>query len=155
MSLVHLANLCAHIKNCNNVRVAITSIPYSRMHLQAVLGLYKQGFISGIKKGSIDGPDEEPTDVTPDNISSRRLWIDFKYRNNQSVIRDISLISKPSKPVHLSTEDVKALASGLQVRKITPLQPAEAIFIGSRHDIYEIHEAAQRNLEGLALFRVK
>ncbi|EGW33407.1 uncharacterized protein SPAPADRAFT_55289 [Spathaspora passalidarum NRRL Y-27907] len=155
MSLVHLANLCAHLKNCNNVRVATTSIPYTRMHLQTVLGLHKQGFISGIKRGSLNGPDVEPTEVTPDNISSRRLWIDLKYRNNRSVIRDIQLISKPGKRVNLSQEDVKALASGLPVRKITPLQPAEAIFIKADNEIYEVHEAAQRNLSGQALFRVK
>ncbi|KAK6455822.1 ribosomal protein S8 [Scheffersomyces xylosifermentans] len=155
MSLVHLANLCAHLKNCTNVNIASTSVPFTRLHLQVAVGLYKEGFISSLQKGSTEGPDLKAVDVTPDNISTRRLWLGLKYRNNQPVIRDISLISKPGRKVNLTNEEVKALASGLAVRFIKPLQPAECIFIKSKEEVFEIQEAAKRNLEGLALYRVK
>lgn len=156
MSLVHLANLCAHIKNCNNINVAITSVPFTRLHLQVAQGLYKEGFISAMQKGSTTGPDLKEVEVTPDNISSRRLWLELKYRNNFPVIRDISLISKPSRKVNLTLEEVKALSSGLPVRFIKPLQPAECIFLKTQdNEVMEIQEAAKRNLSGLALYRVK
>lgn len=156
MSLVHLANFCAHIKNCKNVNIAMTSVPFSRMHLQVAQGLYKEGFIASMQKGSTSGPDLKPVEVTPDNISTRRLWLELKYRNNQSVIRDISLISKPGRKVNLTLEEVKALSSGLPVRFIKPLQPAECIFLKTEDkEIIEIQEAAKRNLSGLALYRVK
>ncbi|EMG50626.1 MRPS8 37S ribosomal protein S8 [Candida maltosa Xu316] len=153
-SLVQLSRYCAHIKNVLNVTLAKTSVPYNRTNLQVSMALYKQGFISGIQRGSTDGPDIEPVEATPDNITSRRLWIDLKYRNNQSVIRDFGLISKPSKKVDLTVEEVKALASGLKVRTIPALQPAECIFIEHEKDVIEIQEAAKMGVSGQALFRV-
>ncbi|KAK6461820.1 ribosomal protein S8 [Scheffersomyces coipomensis] len=157
MSFVHLANFCAHIKNCTNVNISSTSVPFTRLHLQIASGLYKEGFISSIQRGSTTGPDVTPVDVTPDNISTRRLWLGLKYRNNQPVIRDISLVSKPGRKVNLTKEEVKALASGLAVRFIKPLQPAECIFIKNEKEkeVIEIQEAAKRNLDGVALYRVK
>lgn len=156
MSYVHLAHLCSHIKNCTNVRAATTSIPFSRLHLQIALGLYREGFISSVQKGSTSGPDQYPVDVTPDNIATRRLWLGLKYRNNQSVIRNFSLILKPSRKVNLTATEVKALASGLAVRFIKPLQPAESIFIKTGDkQILEIQEAAKKNLKGTALCRIK
>lgn len=155
MSLVHLANFASHLKNCTNVHLATTSVPFSRMHLQVALGLYKEGFISSVKKGSVSGPESQPVDVTPDNISTRRLWLGLKYRNNQSVIRDFSLISKPGRKVNLTTTEVKALASGLPVRFIKPLQPAESIFIKHGSEILEIQEAAKRDIKGMVLCRIK
>lgn len=156
MSFVHLAHLCSHLKNSTNVQAATTSIPFSRLHLQIALGLYREGFISSVQRGSTSGPDLQPVDVTPDNISTRRLWLGLKYRNNQSVIRDISLISKPSRKVNLTATEMKALASGLAVRFIKPLQPAESIFIRTKNkEIIEIQEAAKKNLAGTALCRIK
>lgn len=156
MSLVHLANLCAHIKNCTNVHIGTTSIPFSRLHLQVALGLYKEGFISSVQKGSTSGPDQVAVEVTPDNIATRRLWLGLKYRNNQPVIRDFSLISKPGRKVNLTSTEVKALASGLPVRFIKPMQPAECVFLRTKNnDIVEIQEAAKRDLSGMALCRVK
>lgn len=156
MSLVHLANFCAHIKNCTNVNIASTSVPFSRLHLQISLGLYREGFISSVQKGSTSGPDQDPVEITPDNISTRRLWLGLKYRNNQPVIRDFSLILKPGRKVNLTSTEVKALASGMAVRFIKPLQPAEAIFMKtSQSEVVEIQEAAKRDLDGMVLCRVK
>lgn len=156
MSLVHLANLCCHLKNCANVHIALTSVPFSRLHLQVALGLYKEGFLSSIQKGSTAGPDQQPVEVTPDNIATRRLWLGLKYRNNKPVIRDFSLISKPGRKVNLTPTEVKALASGLPVRFIKALQPAECIFLKTKkNDVVEIQEAAKRNEAGMVLCRVK
>ena len=155
MSLVLLSKFCAHVKNCLNVTLSKTSVPYNRSNLQVAMALYQQGFISSIQRGSTVGPDLKPTEVTPDNINSRRLWIDLKYRNNQSVIRQLELISKPSKKIDLTTEEIKALASGLKVRSIPALQPAECIFIKHDKDILEVQEAAKKGISGQALFRVR
>lgn len=156
MSLVHLSNFCAHIKNCKNVNIAITSVPYFRLHIQIAFQLYKHGFLSTIQRGSTIGPDTKITEVTTQNISTRRLWLRLKYRENKPIIRDLSMISKPGRKVNLSIEEVKALASGLKVRFISPLQPAENIFIRTDdRSIYEIQDAARLNLPGMPLCRVK
>lgn len=156
MSLVNLANFCAHIKNCTNVHIGLTSVPFSRLHLQVALNLYREGFISALQKGSTAGPDESPVEVTPDNIATRRLWLNLKYKDNVPVIRDLSLVLKPGRKVNLTSTEVKGLASGLPVRFIKPLQPAECVFIKTRSgEVVEIQEAAKRDLSGLALCRVK
>lgn len=156
MSLVHLANFAAHVKNCTKVNLSATSVPFTRLHLQVALGLYKEGFISSVQKGSTSGPDLKPVDITPDNISTRRLWLGLKYRNNAPVIRDFSLVLKPGRKVNLTNTEVKALASGLPVRFIRPLQPAECMFVKTSDDeVIEIQEAAKRHLNGLILCRVK
>lgn len=156
MSLVHLSNLCAHLKNCSLVNISKTSIPFSRMHLQVALGLYKEGFLSSVQKGSTSGPDKVPVEVTPDNIATRRLWVDLKYRNNLPVIREISMILKPGRKVNMTVTEIKALASGLAVRFVLPLQPAEILFVRTLPtEIIEVQEAAKRGLAGMALCRVK
>ncbi|QBM89953.1 Ribosomal protein S8 [Metschnikowia aff. pulcherrima] len=156
MSLVHLSNLCAHIKNCTNVRLSTTSVPFSRLHLQVALGLYKEGFLSSIHKGSTSGPDQAPVEVTPDNISTRRLWLGLKYRKNMPVIRDMLMVLKPGRKVNMTSTEVKALASGLPVRFVKPLQPAEVMFLRTPDkEIVEIQEAAKKDLEGMVLCRVK
>lgn len=155
MSLVHLANFAAHVSNCTRVNVATTLVPFSRLHLQVALGLYREGFLESVHKGSTAGPDVTPVEITPDNVSTRRLWLGLKYRNNQSVIRDFSLILKPGRRVNLTATEVKALASGLPVRFIRPLQPAESIFVKHANEVVEIQEAAKRHLAAMVLCRVK
>lgn len=156
MSLVHLANFSAHLKNCTRLNIATTSVPFSRLHLQLSFLLYKEGFISSLQRGSTTGPDKTPVDVTPDNISSRRLWLGLKYRNNAPVIRDFSLISKPNRKVHFDPTEIKALASGIPVRIVHPLQPAECIFVKTEDgEILEVQEAAKRHLSGTVLCRIR
>ncbi|CAI5756634.1 unnamed protein product [Candida verbasci] len=155
-SLIQLANLTAHIRNCINITLSKTALNYNKTNLQALLSLYQQGFISNIQNGSNTGPDIINTPVTPLNISSRKLWIDLKYRNNSSVIRKISLISTPNRKYDLTSSEIKNLASGnKQVRRIEPLQPSECIFIENGGEFYEIQDAAKKGLDGRALFRVK
>ncbi|CAK9435647.1 uncharacterized protein LODBEIA_P03740 [Lodderomyces beijingensis] len=154
-SLVTLSHLLAHMKNCINITLAKTSVPYNRTNLQALLQLYNQGFVSGIQRGSTSGPDLVPTEATPENISTRRLWVDIKYRNNASVISGLSMVSKPSKKVELSVDDIRLLAAGLRVRRVDPIQPAECLFIENNGELFEVAEAAKRGLSGRALFRVK
>lgn len=155
MSLVHLSNFTAHLKNVTRLNLSTTSVPFSRLHLQLSFLLYKEGFLSSIHRGSVAGPDKSSVEVTPDNISSRRLWLGLKYRNNLPVIRDFSMISKPNRRVFFTPIEVKALASGLPVRVVHPLQPAECIFIKSGDEIVEIQEAAKRDLGGTVLCRIK
>ncbi|EGV63136.1 hypothetical protein PSN45_004597 [Yamadazyma tenuis] len=156
MSLVHLANFSAHIKNCTRLNISSTSVPFTRLHLQLSFLLYKEGFISSVQRGSNAGPDKTPAEVTPDNISSRRLWIGLKYRDNLSVIRNFSLVSKPNRKVHFTSTEIKALASGIPVGIVRPLQPAECMFIQTdESEILEVQEAAKKNLGGTVLCRVR
>lgn len=155
MSLVKLANTCAHLQNCSRVRTSLTSIPYTRLHLQFAYNLYRHGFLSSLQKGSTKGPDEIPVDVTPDNISTRRLWVGLKYRDTKSVLGSCRLVSKPNLRIHLTHNEMKKLCSGASVRLIKPLQPGELMLVRTKDSVIDINEAVLKKLDGEVLCRVK
>ena len=66
------------------------------------------------------------------------------------------MVLKPGRKVNMTSTEVKALASGLPVRFVKPLQPAEVMFLRTPDkEIVEIQEAAKKDLEGMVLCRVK
>lgn len=154
MSLVKVANTCAHLQNCTRLRISLTSIPYTKLQLQFAYNLYKQGFISSLQKGSTKGPDEKYIEVTPDNISTRRLWLTLKYRENKSVIRSCKLISKPSVRIFLENKDLRRLCMGTTVRHVQPLQPGELILVKVKDALLDINEAVQKKLSGELICRI-
>ncbi|CAL9731380.1 small ribosomal subunit protein uS8m [Monosporozyma unispora] len=154
MSLVTLAHTCAHLQNCTRVRLSLTSIPYSKLQLQFAYNLYKQGYISSLQKGSTVGPDKEYVEVTPDNISTRRLWLGLKYRENKPILNKCQLISKPSLRIILENNDLKKLCSGTMIRNVKPLQPGELILVRNNDTIMDINEAVQKKLGGEVLCRI-
>lgn len=155
MSLVKLANTCAHLQNCSRVRSTLTSIPYTKLQLQFAYNLYRHGFLSSLQKGSTKGPDDIPVEITPDNISTRRLWVGLKYRENKPVLSSCRLISKPNTRVYLSHNDMKKLCSGISVRLVKPLQPGELILVKTDSAVIDINEAVAKKLDGEVLCRVK
>jgi len=157
MSLVNLAHVAAHMQNATRARLATTSIPFTRLHLQVAVNLCKQGFITSVQRGSLNGPDVVPTEVTPDNIATRRLWLGLKYRGNDSVIKNFSLVSKPSCRIILNKEELKALAAGKKVRMIKPIQPSEVVLVKTYEtkEVLELSEAVNKGLSGEVLCRVK
>lgn len=155
MSLVHLANACAHLQNCSRARIGLTSIPYTKLHLNFAYNLYKHGFISNLQKGSTKGPDVQPVEVTPDNISTRRLWLGLKYRENKPVMTSCRLISKPNLRISLDVEDMKKLCSGTSVRLIKPLAPGELILVKSGNELMDINDAIAKKIGGEVLCRIR
>lgn len=155
MSLVNLAHVCSHIQNVTRVNKSLASIPYTRLHLQVALGLYKEGFISSIQRGSLTGPDSTFTPATFDNISTRRIWLGLKYHNTKPVISKMSLISKPNRRISLDANQIKKLLSGTSVRHVPTLQLGEAVFVKTTTgEVMEIQEASRRELGGELLLRV-
>ena len=57
MSLVNLAHVCSHLQNASQVRLGLTSIPSSNLHLAISLALQKQGFLSTVIRGGPSAPD--------------------------------------------------------------------------------------------------
>lgn len=157
MSLVNLANVAAHLQNATRVNLATTSIPFSRLHLEVAFHLYKQGFITSVQKGSTLGPDQVPTEVTPDNIASRRIWLGLKYRGTESVIRKFSLVSKPSRKIFLNKEELKSLAAGKKIRLIKPIQPGELMLVRDdlKKTVLELSEAVNEGVSGEVLCRIR
>lgn len=157
MSLTRLAQVGAHLQNATRMHMSKTSIPFSRLNLNVCHQLYRQGFLSSLENGNYNGPDTEPVDITPDNISTRRIWLGLKYRDNKSVLSQFHLISKPSRRLVFSNEQLKELTKGQVVRYVKPLQADELILVKADKtgEVVELVEAAQRRLSGELLCRVK
>lgn len=156
MPLLHASNLCAHLQNVARVGRPLTSIPHNKLNLQIALGLYREGFLSGVQRGDIYGPDAVYTETTPENVASRRLWLELKYRKNQPVLKNLKLVSKPSRRMVLSTEELRQLQLGNKVKFINPPKIGEAILIktsGKESEIIDLNEACRRFLGGEVVLR--
>lgn len=159
MSLVKLANVCAHLQNCTRVSLPLAQVPFTRLHIQLSLGLYKAGFLKSVQKGSVAGPDLVPQQITPDNIATRRLWLGLKYKDSKSVLSRISLVSKPNRKAILTKEEIRSLSQGKKVQMIHPLQPGEVMFVrvsvtkDAPPEVIDLQEASDRHLGGEVLCR--
>lgn len=135
MSLIKLGDLCAHMQNVTRTKNAITKIPYTKLNLVITYKLLMNGFISSIQKGSVLGPDvDKSVPVTPDNISTRRLWIGLKYRNNESSLTKMSLLSKPSLPIRLTLPLLEKFAkndlqSDSRLSGLESIKPGEMVLV--------------------------
>lgn len=125
------------------------------MNLSIALGLYRQGFLSSVQRGSLNGPDEIYTPTTPSNVSSRRIWLGLKYRDASPVLSNMHVISKPSRKVWMSVPELQAMVEGRKGREmIKGLVPGEICFIGTDRGVMEIRDAIKRKIGGEVLVRV-
>lgn len=119
------------------------------------LGLYREGFISSIQRGSLTGPDKEYTPTTFDNVSTRRLWLGLKYHNTKSVISTMRLVSHPNRRVFVEPQQVVELLGGKSLRQVKPPQLGEVMFLRTKEgEVLELQEAAQKHVGGEILCRV-
>ncbi|OAL06208.1 40S ribosomal protein S8 [Phaeosphaeriaceae sp. SRC1lsM3a] len=91
----------------------------------------------------------------PENAARRRLWLGLKYWQNEPVLKHMQLISKPTRRIWLTSED---LAKIIRTRASSYVQglthPGECMFITTDRGILEARECVERRLGGMALFRV-
>ncbi|BFZ63098.1 hypothetical protein YB2330_004216 [Saitoella coloradoensis] len=154
MSLVRLANICAHLQNVSTARLKQTCIPQTRAYLEVCLALQRHGFISSITRGTVTAPDNIYTPTTKQNISGRRLWLGMKYRDNEKVLSKMTLISKPSKRIMVTVRDLKDLIEGKKAGDITPLNVGEVLLVQTSLGVMDALEAVEKGVGGLALCRV-
>ncbi|KAI8444244.1 ribosomal protein S8 [Phakopsora pachyrhizi] len=94
-------NLCSHLQNTSQRRLRQVMVPSSSLNLSILSVLLEHGFISNLTRGTVEGPDPKGFKDPELPIARRRLWVELKYRDEQPVLRKISLVSKPSVRVHM------------------------------------------------------
>ncbi|KAK3216983.1 hypothetical protein GRF29_1g1577030 [Pseudopithomyces chartarum] len=201
MSLVNLAHVCSHLQNASKARLGLTSIPVSKLHVNLMLGLQREGFISSLTLGgttppqpfilqdTMDPEDREkmarklaeqpwaayPVNETPktpsgtllggkeilhdvkvpQNPARRRLWLGLKYWNNEPVLRNMKLVSKPTRRIWLTSEDLGKITRTRESAYVKGLtHPGECMFLTTDRGILEARECVERKLGGMALCRV-
>lgn len=168
MSLVNLSHVCSHLSNASKARLGLTSIPNSNLHLRLSLALQSTGFISTVVRGGPTPPpphlllshpaanDEvqgvEP--VTQSNVASRRLWLGLKYWQSEPVLSKISMISKPTRRIHMDIEGLRDIVRGKKSGYVDGLRsPGECLFLSTDRGVLEARECVEKKLGGLILCR--
>ena len=154
MSMTGLAHLCSHLQNATKAKLGITHVPMTRMNLNILMCLQREGFISSVTRGSFAGPDKTYTPTTNQNVASRRLWVELKYYDNEPVLSKMSSISKPKQRLWRGVEDLKPLAKGEWWKYVHGLKPGEAIILSTDRGYFELREAIEKKTGGQLLCRV-
>ncbi|KAF9580972.1 hypothetical protein BGW38_002182 [Lunasporangiospora selenospora] len=146
-------DLCARVQNGFRARLPRIAVPDTKMNLAIANVLYREGFIAGVARGDHVEPDAEYVPTTPDNVATRRLWLDLKYNNDEPVLKRMSAVSKPSKKIVMKVEELQNLASGNRSQFIKGLQPGEIAILTTTFGILELREALAKGAGGEVLCR--
>ncbi|KAJ3243211.1 hypothetical protein HDU78_000745 [Chytriomyces hyalinus] len=147
-------HLSSHIKNAFRHRQARIAVPESKQNRAIVQILYDEGFVAAVQTGDTLGPYNIGVQVpiTPDNLSRRRIWLDLKYSQGEPVLADMRAISKPSRRVFASAQELKMVAAA---RKASPLlkgaQVGQVTILKTVYGIIELKDALKKNVGGEVL----
>ncbi|KAK4116834.1 ribosomal protein S8-like protein [Canariomyces notabilis] len=160
MGILTITNTCSHLQNATRARLGLTSVPNTKYNLRLALAMHRAGLLSSVTRG---GPSPPPTEalslletepVTSANVATRRLWLGLKYWNNEPVIRKVQPISRPSRLVTATAQELGRVARGFPVGSIKGLTLGETLFVSTDRGVLEVREALERKVGGLVLCRV-
>jgi ribosomal protein S8 len=149
MAPIH--HLCSQLQNASKAKLRRIAVPFSKANKSICNILYTEGLLSGVSTGDVTGPFERgyPVPVTTNNISRMRLWIDLKYRSGMPALSTCAVVSKPSRRIFASAEELRVVASG---RKATPLIKAQTVgqitIVNTPYGIVELREALSKSVGG-------
>jgi ribosomal protein S8 len=149
-------DLCARMQNAFRARHYRLGVDHTTQNLGILSILLRSGFISNLTRGTVEAP--SPSQFLEVGTSERRIWADLKYRDDRPVLTHMSLISKPSKRVHMDLSEIRRLCSGRSVRDVRPLGMGEVAVIRTRNKEYEwleAREALQLGLSGEVICRAR
>ncbi|KAF4616355.1 hypothetical protein D9613_008612 [Agrocybe pediades] len=149
-------DICSKIQNAFRARHAKLAVNHNRQNLGILNILLKAGFISSITRGTVAGPD--PQAFTSASQSEQRIWADLKYRDDQPVLSNMELISKPSKRVYMDLSGIRAICSGRRSGQVNPLGMGEVAMVRTEHKEHEwleAREALQLRIPGEVVCRAR
>ncbi|KAF1939104.1 ribosomal protein S8 [Clathrospora elynae] len=109
----------------------------------------------GKKLKSPLGPEQVHEVHVPQNPARRRLWLGLKYWQNEPVLKNMKLVSKPTRRIWLTSEDLGKITRTRESSYVKGLtHPGECMFVTTDRGILEARECVERKLGGMALCRV-
>ncbi|KAI3624712.1 EFM4 [Malassezia furfur] len=140
----------------NASRAKLKSVPIAntKANLWITSILLQHGFIYNVTRGTIAGPSAVDWNSAPD--VRRRLWVDLKYRSDdRPVLERMNLVSKPSRRLSMTSEELLRWVTGRRAKFVTPLRAGEIGIIDCGKDgWFEAKEAMRRKLTGEVVCRV-
>jgi small subunit ribosomal protein S8 len=162
MAISAAINACAHLTNVATARLGMTSLPANKVNLNLALALHRAGFLSSVHRGGPHPPTPEeltqpPAPTTHADAATRRIWLGLKYWNNEPVLRKMTTLHKPKRPITLKAEELHRIVRGFPSKNglVKGLRLGESIFLMTDRGLLEGHEALEKNLGGLVLCKVR
>ncbi len=121
------ANLISQLLTTSRASLSRTAVPYSPTNLAITSILLRQGLISNLSLGSPDQPEPQNFHTLP--LPAQRLWVGLKHRQGQPVLRRISLISKGSKRVVVSKDELGRLLTGRRAQNVDGVGMGEVLVV--------------------------
>lgn len=149
-------DICSKIQNAFRARHALVSLTHNTQNLGILSILLRAGFFSSITRGTIAGP--SPKDFDGAKESERRIWATLKYRDDQPVLSNMELISKPSSRVFLDLAGIRLICSGRNSGQVKPLGMGEVAMVRTKdkeHEWLEAREALTLKIPGEAICRAR
>ncbi|KAJ2510005.1 hypothetical protein GGI11_005653 [Coemansia sp. RSA 2049] len=151
--MVGVYDICARVQNGFRARLGRIAVPETKLNLAVSRVLYNQGFVSAVTRGTHLGPDESYVPTTNLNVAERRLWLSLKYYQDSPVLRKMSCISKPSRRIACTANQLQILASGKPWSIVRGVIPGEIVVVSTTKGILEIQDAVEHGLGGVLLAR--
>ena len=107
MSIDILGNFLTIIRNGIARSKNSVSTSYSKLKYDLALILQEEGFINGIEISN------------ENDVVNKQLKIFLKYVNNESVIHEITRVSKPSRRIYANVTSIKPVIGGLGISVLT------------------------------------
>ncbi|TPX38324.1 hypothetical protein SmJEL517_g00111 [Synchytrium microbalum] len=146
--------LCSQIENSFRWKLRRIAVPSTKTNRAICQILYHEGFLSGIATGNTKGPYAYAynASVTPDNVAEQRLWLDLKYRDGLPALSSLKVVSKPSRKVSLTADEVKLMAGMRKASTlIKPMQIGQVTILSTPAGIVELNAALKFNAGGEVL----
>jgi len=107
MSIDILGNFLTIIRNGISRSKPSVAMPYSKLKYELALVLQEEGFISGVEV------------LNENDVVKKELKVFLKYVNNESVIHEITRVSKPSRRIYAGVGNIKPVIGGMGVSVLT------------------------------------
>ena len=102
---------------------------------------------------NIEQPDSV-AETIPQNPALRRLWLGLKYWNNEPVLGSMQMVSKPTRRIWMSAEQLADVAGGRRTGMVHGMrQIGECLYVSTDRGIMEIRECVERGVGGMLLCR--
>lgn len=107
MSIDILGNFLTIIRNGIARSKTSVAMPYSKLKYELALVLQEEGFITSVEV------------INESDVVKKELKLFLKYVNNESVIHEITRVSKPSRRIYAGVGDIKPVIGGMGVSVLT------------------------------------
>jgi ribosomal protein S8 len=103
---------------------------------------------------AVNDENEEIEAVTKSNVASRRLWLGLKYWQSEPVLSKMSMVSKPTRRIHIDVESLRDVVRGRKRGYVEGLRsPGECLFLSTDQGIMEARQCVETKTGGLVLCR--